>query len=177
MPTAAEIVREIVSEHRDDIDRSIALSIKAVRKHPELLEEIIDYGIRETVYAVRGMMNAEFRASRETPMPTGKAIAGAAREVPAAKVVVGTSADVQAAYQSVYDLFIAGKTLGTLTGEDLPNVVAHERGKANAHTFNVRLLEALVPLVPEKKRVKDCVPEKKLRAIYERVWNDSQGWG
>jgi len=69
----------------------------------------------------------------------------------------------------VMGYFIAGKTLGLLTGEELLETAASESEKATGHQFNVRLCRKLAQTVKGEKTVGQCFSAKKLAAVFESV--------
>ena len=69
----------------------------------------------------------------------------------------------------VYNYRIGGTLLGLVFGKDLLGIAEHERAIAEGHTFNARLAEALNPIVPANKRVKDAVAEKRLQMIFRQI--------
>jgi hypothetical protein len=80
-----------------------------------------------------------------------------------AKVVIGPA--VAEVCGSIYDMFIGGKTLGSLQGCELGPLQQQEEQLRDGHDANVRFLKKLKPLVPASKTVREAVTEGKLWAL------------
>lgn len=64
-----------------------------------------------------------------------------------------------------YDYNINGTRLGAIFGKDIPQIIVQEQSIADGHQANVKLLEALQPLVPMNQRIEDSVSAKKLNEL------------
>jgi len=85
-----------------------------------------------------------------------------------AKVVESDSLNIRATSEAIYDLYIAGRTLGTLLGKELPGVALLERETGNGHLANAALCERLAKIVPQEKTVREAVSSKKCMVIWMR---------
>lgn len=145
-------------KNMEDIDGATNRSLACLRKNPEfdsLIESFIWNSVRDLVHDFRHKNNVEIK--RQT---------GQYNTVP--KVQPGKSESVQSAYADVFDFCIAGKTLGSMTGAELPIVALNERTSSEGHLRNARICEALAPLVAENQTVRESVTAKKLRQIIDQ---------
>ena len=150
-------IASAVAKYPNDIDKARKHAEAAIRKLPEfksLVDQFISKAIQEMVYDCRHTENV--RTKRQAGYYGQRA-----------KLKVGES--VRRAYQSTYDYYIAGRTLGEIKGAELADIASSESEKANGHRFNSMLCTTLKSMVPADKRVKDVMPEKKLRTIFQRV--------
>jgi hypothetical protein len=150
-------------EHPDDVARATAEAERAVRELPEfpdLMAGLVTGAVRELVYDARHASNVRTRRQ-------------AGRYGTPAKVSPGGSPAVERVYESVYDYFIAGTTLGALRGEELQAVAEKEQGLAEGHLFNAGLCARLSKMVPPGQRVRDAVPERQLRGLFKKVQEES----
>jgi len=85
-----------------------------------------------------------------------------------AKVVESDSLNIRTASEAIYDLYIAGRTLGTLLGKELPGVALMERETGNGHLANAALCERLAKIVPQEKTVREAVSSKRCMAIWRK---------
>lgn len=67
------------------------------------------------------------------------------------------------------DYFIAGKTLGTTYGRDLPKLSLTNWGTAQTAMFMSHVLDKLTIYVPADKQVAECVNARKLEQIVAEV--------
>lgn len=159
------VVEKAVEKHPTDIEAAVTQAERAVRKldeFSELVDTLVRHAIQELVYDCRHHMNvATKNQNGEYDNP--------------AKVTSAASSAVQRAADSVYLFKIAGTILGDLTGKELPVVAANETAVASGHAFNAWICNKLSPLVPEDKRVRDAVSEKKLRSIFQQAQEETQG--
>ncbi len=70
---------------------------------------------------------------------------------------------------SVFQHYIAGRTLGSLLGKELAGIANSESEIAAGHQFNAALLRWLEGKVPAEKRVADAVSEKALTKVYRNL--------
>lgn len=153
-----QIVAECAAKYKNDIDKAVDQAVSQVQALDDY-EDFVDLLVRT---AVRGKIT-DFRHSVST------AIKRAAGEYGGpAKVGTDLSA-VNAVARGVFDYFIGGRTLGTITGEELKQIRDSEAEKATGHLFNAGLCEALIPLVQEGKTVRECVAESKVRRIFKTI--------
>lgn len=154
-----DIVKQAALQHKDDIDEAHQCAERGVRglkNFAELQELLVSDSIRELVYQSRHTENVRLR--RE-----------AGQYGSPSRVDVANSEAVHQVNSSVYDYFIAGISLGMILGKELAGIAEREGKIAEGHQFNQRLCEALARMVPEESRVRDAVPEKKLRNLFKRL--------
>lgn len=151
------IVTRATERHGENIDKAAEESEVKIRALPEfkqIQEQLVTAAVRELVYDHRHRSNVEMK--RETGhYDTQRAFQ------------VGSA--TAAAYQSVYDYYISGMQLGSVLGSQLADISASEFAKANGHAFNAQLCLSLKRVVPDDKRVRDCVSEPKLRAMFTKI--------
>ena len=70
---------------------------------------------------------------------------------------------------SSYLYNIAGTSLGEVLGKDLLDLADIEDNRAEGHVFNSRVLRRLSDVVPENKKVKSAISEKKLNALFSEL--------
>lgn len=152
------IVREAVAKH-DAIGDATAEAEARIRALPDFAS-LVDELVRRAVAKLVGdMRHAVTTAIKKE---TGQYGTGG-------KIDYQQSEAVNAVFQGMYDLAVAGTKLGALYGEELPAAAETERNIGNGHLANARLLDQLRPIVKDGKRVRECVPEKRLRAIWNQV--------
>jgi hypothetical protein len=155
-----EIVKAAAEHHPGDIPSAVDEAEMAIRDLPDfeaLISALLRSAIQELVYDARHALNT--RIKRDAGYYGGPA------------KVNGTSDGVQKVYESVYRYCIGSTTLGELKGEDIPEIVEGEKAKAQGHQFNAELLEWLEAQgVKGEKRVREVVPEKKLRKNFDRIY-------
>lgn len=130
--------------------------IRGLAEFPALVASLVSAAVRELVYDARHAANVRTRKQ-------------AGRYGTPAKVVPGGSPAVERVYESVYDYYIGGTTLGALKGEDLQGIAEREQGLAEGHLFNASLCGRLATRVPVGRRVRDVVPEQELRKMFKKL--------
>lgn len=161
--SVAKIVSAAVAKHRDDIDRAIETAkgrICLLPEYPELLDKLLIDAVRYLVLNKRHSLNIAMNRA-----------AGVYSQATGAKDV---SALNRAAAEAVnyFNYYIAGRTLGDLTGAELPEIADAEREKGVGCFRNESILRALVPLVKGDKTVRQSVKPKQLEAIFQRVHSE-----
>jgi acyl-CoA reductase-like NAD-dependent aldehyde dehydrogenase len=155
--TLQTIASEESLKHADDIDAAVDATMKRANRtrwFADLAEEL-------TTRAVRAMVN-DFRHAANVAARNENREYGGPASVTAGEAVNRVA-------RSLYTYMIAGRTLGMLTGEELPTVAATEAATADGHRFNAKLCEALAPLVKADKTVRECVKESKLKKLFETL--------
>ena len=155
------IVGKAAAKYGDDVEQAVAYAGKLVRRLKEydvFAIGLVDHALRELIYDARHQTNLRIRRENGNDVD---------RVDP--KVVVGRSPAVAEVYESVYSYLIAGMMLGSVRGDVLEGIASSERAKANGHGFNANLAEALHPMVPADKTVREVVSEKKLQALFRRL--------
>ena len=150
-------VAEEVDRTPDDVEGSIDRVLsraKRMKEFDEWVDELIRKGVARLVW--------DRRHNRNTAMRSALGAYGGP-----AKVTAGEATD--RVMDDVYMYMIAGKSLGAVTGDELPEIADAEKARAAGHTFNVRLCRELAKLVKADRTVRECVPNAKLRAIFTRL--------
>jgi hypothetical protein len=151
------IAAEEAERHEDDIDAAVDAVLKRGRRLPEyptFADGLIRNSIRHMIHDVRHAMNTAMK--KANGQYGGPAI-----------VTAGSA--TAAVARSVYSYMIAGKSLGSILGEELEKIAADEESRASGHQFNAKLCRALAPLVKPEKTVRECVREARLRKVFEAV--------
>lgn len=147
-----EIAEQAATKYGDDIPKAVAYLDREVRKLPEfptLLDDLWLRTAQELIYDVRNTHNRAIkRASGAYGGPS--------------KVVRGLSETINEAAQSVYDMAVAGKRLGSVKGCELSDIARTERALSNGHVANAILAERLQPLVRADLSVEEEVGEKQM---------------
>lgn len=144
------IIANAAEQHREDIDQAVECAEKAWladESAPEFAAQLVRQALRELIHGYRHRMNVSLRkAAGEFGGP--------------AKVVPGevTSAIAERALLDSYT--IAGRTLGSILGKELPSLQKTEQEKSDGAAFNARLCERLAAIVPEDKTVREVVTER-----------------
>ena len=153
------IVSAAVERHHNDIPAAVNESEKRIRKladFPELVDGLVRSAIQDAVYERRHTVNvANKRQAGQYGQP--------------GKVKTGTSQSLGAVKRSVYQYYIAGRTLGTILGGELRDIAANEDATAAGYTFRAQLCRRLADIVPAEKTVREAVTEKKLRTLFREL--------
>jgi hypothetical protein len=121
-----------------------------------LVDVLVRSAIQELIYDTRHRAN----------VATKKA-AGGYGGLPT--VLVGVSESILAAHRSVYDLYIAGRTIGVVCGSELSNLAEVERNAGDGHYVNAELLASLSSIVPSSKTVRESVSERRLMGLLKKA--------
>ena len=70
---------------------------------------------------------------------------------------------------SLFRYALGGARLGELMGGELLPLADQMKSQSSTLAFNAALLQSLAPMVPEDKRVRECVTEAKLKAVFHRL--------
>jgi hypothetical protein len=154
----AQIVADASGKHINDIDAAVdecERRVKRLADYADFINELVRQALRQQIYDSRHRSNTEQRRAAGV-------YGGAAKVMAAASEIVQSVASEK----SLYDYFVAGATLGTLTGQQLRETAESEAAKAEGHKFNADLCSALAAIVPAEKTVKECVKESRLRTIF-----------
>lgn len=150
-----DVVAAAVGKYPDSVDASVDWAVAKITKLPEY--ETFIGGLVRT--AIRGIIG-DYRHTNNNALRNERGDFDTK-----SKITVGETVD--AIVRSVYDYFIAGRTLGSLLGKELPEIAANEAAKAEGHMFNSRLCTELKKLVPDDKLVRNAVKESKLRKLFD----------
>jgi len=157
MEQLVKIATAEAAKHTDDIDKAIDATLARARRSKwfsALADELVRRAVRKIVQDCRHRANIQMRRENGSYGGPAKVTAGAA---------------TAAVARSVYLYMIGGRSLGNVLGEDLAGIGESEAAKAEGHLFNTKLCQALSPLVKDKKTVSQCVPEAKLKKIFEKL--------
>jgi len=170
MITFTQIVHEALGKCQDGPDAN-ERAWRWMRKRIEALpaaerEEVIWEGLR------RGAMDS-MSDIRSGARNTAKMVAAnpCMRDLSAVDSVSDTLR--RAVNKSVMDVWTeGGRKLGDLTGRDLALLRARARGQKDGWTAKENLWDALSKLVPDDKRVRDCVTDEQVHEIArrQRAW-------
>jgi hypothetical protein len=157
------IVRVAARKHANDIPKAIDQAERDVRRlpgFPGLVNALVRHAVQDLVY--------DLRSQDAHTLKNGGDKSGRQK-------VSMLSPEVEQLCRSLYDCPMAGTTLGEIRGEELEDAAATERARADGHAINAHLLAGLRELVPHGKRVRDAVPEAKLRKLLDRAKRDVRG--
>lgn len=151
------VAERAVAQHPGDTKAAKNLAIEEAEKlkNYRSLERILaKEAIEHTVDDVRHNSNRTMR--NETSVEPNK--------------VTAASAVVNDVCRSVYNFFVAGKTLGMITGNEIDGIILDESSKARGHIFTVRLMMWLRGQgVCGEKTVREVVSEKFLESSFHRL--------
>lgn len=163
MENVKKMAENVVRTHREmSPAQQCAILSKEARCLPDFAEfvnALLEARFQDMIYTERSALNRETLAKID-----GKC-------VPLPKVKVLDSKGVRDAYAHLYGYFVAGRTLGSILGKDLPYLADVEMNTAQGYLFRYRLLNALAEMVPAEKTVQESVKPK----VLERIFNDCQG--
>jgi len=151
--------KDAANAHPNDIETAVQKAFEKIRRaknYAEFVDQLAFEAVRNCVYDCRHTANVQMR--RQNGNYGGPA-----------KVESSKSESVRQVSLSLYAYFIAGRTLGTILGEELPAIADSEDKRAEGHRFNANLCRALAPLVSEGKTVQQCVKQRKLKQIWDSV--------
>jgi hypothetical protein len=158
-----KIVRQICKDNPESINHQIKKSIAAIRELPEFaeyVETLVNDNIQEMVYEERHSVTRARGAAYSMPAPSK--LAGQ-KHATANKMV-------SAAFSGCYGHYMAGTTLGIITGDMIPLLIATEEAKAATHTGYANLLRWCQDKgVVGKLRVRDVIKENDLKKNYDRI--------
>ena len=153
------IVREANTNSPSIIEHATAealAGVKSLSSYEELVDTLIEHAIHDLVCDDRHSINTRIKHQ-----------SGVYYKTP--KTVVGDSDAVMRAEFSVYSYRIAGTSLGEVLGKDLIDIAGIEDNKADGHFFNSLLLRRLSNVVPQNKKVKNGITQKKLKALFAEL--------
>ena len=146
--------RKAVEKHPESIPDAVECAERHIRQLPEFQEHINNFirlTVQELVYRARVQMNNH------------------ARHVPRQKVNLGESQGIKEAYADLFGYFVAGRTLGSLRGEELEELAVNEQSNGEGYLFRARLLRLLRTVTPDGKTVQQAVDGKKLAFIFKKA--------
>lgn len=149
------VIQEEADKHKEDIRAAVDAAMARIVKLPEydsIVQDLVRKAIHKLVYDYRHQCVRETKGKE--PMYSVQP-----------RIVVGRSAAVHRVERSYYDIFVCGKTLGSMLGKELLPAAEHERRIGQGHLVNARLLERLSKIVPEDKTVRNSVSERRIKHL------------
>jgi hypothetical protein len=157
------IAKDAAKKFPSNIEGAVDLAEKQIRKLPDF-EEMVDQLVRNTIQDL--IYDLRHRSNTKTKNDAGY--------YTAEQKVSKTSEITDTIYNSVYSYCIGGTVLGEILGADLPTIADNERQIAAGHDFNASLCSKLSTLVPEDKKVREALPEQKLKKIFNSIYRKTQ---
>ncbi len=155
-------IREIVSaeakKHPQSIESATEAAMLRIRKLPqyaEFVESLAERAVREMISVYRHATNVAIKNDEGAYGGPAKVVAGKA------------TAEVMACVY--YEYRIGGTILGMVMGKELPGLAELEESKVEGHRFRAMLCRELIAKVPPDKRVKQCLTNRQLGAIFNRL--------
>ncbi len=164
-----EIGIEAAHGNMDSVDLALETAMRRLKRlsyYEEVQEWLVIRGMRDVINQERHSMNITYREQIR-----GR-LTGEVQYVPPEKR--RSSADtMERTLQEipVFDYAINGMRIGSLTGADIPILVGKERVESLTHTFHVKWLEAMSPLISKGKTLEECVDKKDAERIRDEVYN------
>lgn len=154
-----DIVRHSVAKYPNDVAKATDYAEERIRKlatFQSLVNSMITTSVQTLVYRARQTSNLALRRS-----------AGGVGSTPKFNAAESKSfAEVEASY---FNYYIGGRTLGSVLGSELPDIISEEDAQVEAHSANAEICRALAKLVPPDKTVQQTLTDAKLKKIFETV--------
>lgn len=136
--------------------------IEALEDYESELQPILIWrGVRESIYTARDKINDQIRKQatcRDRPVMDC---------TPKTKGFKSTIA--KAAHTSIYLKNVAGRTLGFLTGKELPDLVMTAKNISKGWATDAKFLQSLIGKVPDDKTVRESIAERELDNLYREA--------
>ena len=152
-----DIINECAVKYKEDAAKATKVAIRRIQQLPEypaFVDGLVTSAVGDIVHQVRYESNRQMRNDL-----------GWYSDKSARKVKTESSTSVIKVAESVYNYRISGTILGLIQGSEIPSLASNEERSGKTHIANAALLRKLQTLVPEDKRVNECVSERKLRKI------------
>lgn len=163
-----DLCRQVTETHSGRIEPAIDALRREVRKMPgfpgdlpDFVETLVDIGISEALYRYRCYEN---KAAKRQYLNNDTRVASREASDRVAKRVVAGFA---------LRHFVGARMLGDLMGKELPAVRDVSLGQAAGHTFNARLVDNLIPLVPKDSRVREAVTDQQADDLFVRLGGEA----
>lgn len=156
-PSVLEIIASRARANLENVDIAVDEALEGIKQLPEykqLVEGLLRRGVRDQVYEIRHQDNR--RLKNELGVYATQKVSK----------VAAYSASVAAAHRSVFDHCIDGRTLGSLYGRDIPELINSISRRMRGEQFNVNILLWLKNKVPQDKTVREAVDEDRLAKVY-----------
>jgi len=140
----------------EDATAAALLGITRMSSYDDLVVMLVEQAVKNLIFDERHLINVRIKYQ-----------AGAYNTK--TKTVVGDSSAVMRAEISAYLYNVAGTSLGEVLGKDLLDIADIEDNRAEGHVFNSRLLRRLSDVVPDDKKVKNAITDKKLKALFSEL--------
>lgn len=151
-----EIVATCTRNNLGDINTAVDEAVEAIKQLPgykQLVEDLLRRGVCDLVYEMRHKDNRRLKnALGRYPSQKDSKIA--------------FSENVAAAHRSVFDHCIDGRTLGSLYGRDIPDLIDTIGKRIRGERFNINILLWLKNKVPMDKTVREAISEERLARVY-----------
>ena len=171
------IFRKASDDNPDDITAAKKAAKRKLERRPDwpdLVERLVDEALLDKIHQMRHRSNCEIKralnptlsSQADPPTPsTPKATTGPP------KVVAGRSRIAGKIAQEVNYLnyFVDGRTLGSILGEELPELADQERMMGQEHYAKAALYERLSAIVPKKKRVSQAISNGRLGQLFRET--------
>jgi hypothetical protein len=154
-----EIVALAVDRHGDDIDKAVEAAEYGIRN----LDDFDEWIDKLVTSAVRGLVNDKRHSLNTATRKANGEYGGPA------KVGVGSAVNDAAKRSFLASYFIGGRTLGSITGKELPLISGGERERAHGCMLNAALCDALAKVCKDDKRVDQCFTDVKAREIFDSL--------
>lgn len=159
------IVREANTNSPSDIEGATTealINVKRLSAYDELVDTLVEHAVHDLICDDRHSINTQIKHQ-----------SGVYYQTP--KTVVGESTAVMRAEFSAYSYRIAGTSLGEVLGKDLLDIAGVEDNKADGHVFNSTLLRRLSNVVPQNKKVRNAITQKKLKSLFAELQATKKG--
>jgi hypothetical protein len=165
-----KIVKDIVYDHNyvkktpNALEAASKEAWEVIRKHPSYTAFAVDLAqraVEEHVEDCRHRDNVRFTKDKILETQTPKAVGLKSKGMPMAHQAV-----------SILEGYILddGVMIGEQTGKDLKRLRAKYTSMRDTLDCKIQLIDALIPLVPDDKKIKDCLTEKQLDAIFKPIF-------
>lgn len=163
-----EIAREEAAAYPEDTQAAADACVRRIKAMPnrrKVMDEILGQYARNLVFSVRGQMNATIK--RHVAYPPGKP-----------KVIQGQSKYLQEISKGVLDLFISGRRVGDIRGEELDSLAEQEETLGKGHLRNAAFYRLLRKSVPDGKTVKESVKPAMASVLWKQAEKlPNMAWG
>lgn len=155
-----ELIKACAEDNLSSCESAATQAVKKIKKmaaYKQLMEHMFYQAVLEMVYDCRHHMNSQLKKQRG--------------DYAKAEKVSSVSSKVanRVAERSIFTFLIAGRPVGEILGGELIGIADAEEARGNGCLFNARLCRVLKPLVPDNKKVKEVVSEKKAKEVFDKL--------
>lgn len=154
------LIKKCAEDNLSSCETAATQAVKKIKKmtaYEQLIDHMFYQAVLEMVYDFRHQMNSQLKKQRNGYVNTEK-VSSASSKI-ANKAVE----------RSIFTFLIAGKPLGEILGGELLGIADAEEARGRGCFFNAKLCRMLGPLVPDNKKVKDVVSEKKAKEVFDKL--------